>query len=188
MKTIQISLDEMQKRIARFRSLKPLPIQNPSIPEKARDVIYSRKLLSVIGLEQDAQTPINAQAPIRGAAGMTVTLAVCPPGQGPGLHSHRQTYETFTVMKGRFEVSWNDDGSGRAVLDLYDTVSFPPGVCRAFRNIGDDEGILQVIITGGVHDMTDIDFSANAKDEIEAVRPGLAAEFEKVGFTFTAGQ
>jgi quercetin dioxygenase-like cupin family protein len=188
MKTIQISLDEMQKRIARFRSLKPLPIQNPSIPEKARDVIYSRKLLSVIGLEQNAQTPINAQAPIRGAAGMTVTLAVCPPGQGPGLHSHRQTYETFTVMKGRFEVSWNDDGSGRAVLDLFDTVSFPPGVCRAFRNIGDDEGILQVIITGGVHDMTDIAFSERAKQEIEAVRPGLAAEFEKAGFTFTAGR
>jgi quercetin dioxygenase-like cupin family protein len=188
MKTIQISLDEMQKRIARFRSLKPLPIQNPSIPEKARDVIYSRKLLSVIGLEQNAQTPINAQAPIRGAAGMTVTLAVCPPGQGPGLHSHRQTYETFTVMKGRFEVSWNDDGSGRAVLDLYDTVSFPPGVCRAFRNIGDDEGILQVIITGGVHDMTDIAFSERAKQDIEAVRPGLAAEFEKAGFTFTAGR
>ena len=188
MKTIQISLDEMQKRIARFRSLKPLPIQNPSIPEKARDVIYSRKLLSVIGLEQNAQTPINAEAPIRGAAGMTVTLAVCPPGQGPGLHSHRQTYETFTVMKGRFEVSWNDDGSGRTVLDLYDTVSFPPGVCRAFRNIGDEEGILQVIITGGVHDMTDIAFSEKAKQEIEAVRPGLAAEFEQAGFTFTAGR
>ena len=188
MKTIQISLDEMQKRIARFRSLKPLPIQNPSIPEKARDVIYSRKLLSVIGLEQNAQTPINAEAPIRGAAGMTLTLAVCPPGQGPGLHSHRQTYETFTVMKGRFEVSWNDDGSGRAVLELYDTVSFPPGVCRAFRNIGDAEGILQVIITGGVHDMTDIAFSEKAKQEIEAVRPGLAAEFEKAGFTFTAGR
>ena len=188
MKTIQISLDEMQQRIARFRSLKPLPIQNPSIPEKARDVIYSRKLLSVIGLEQNAQTPINAEAPIRGAAGMTMTLAVCPPGQGPGLHSHRQTYETFTVLKGRFEVSWNDDGSGRAVLDLYDTVSFPPGVCRAFRNIGDEEGILQVIITGGVHDMTDIAFSEKAKQEIEAVRPGLAAEFEKAGFTFTAGR
>jgi len=188
MKTIRISLAEMQKRIARFRSLRPLPIQNPSIPEKARDVIYSRKLLSVIGLEQNAQTPINAEAPIRGAAGMTMTLAVCPPGQGPGLHSHRQTYETFTVMKGRFEVSWNDDGSGRAVLDLYDTVSFPPGVCRAFRNIGDEEGILQVIITGGVHDMTDIAFSEKAKQEIEAVRPGLAAEFEKAGFTFTAGR
>jgi len=186
MKTITLSGRDMAARIARFRSLKPLPIQNASIPEKARDVIYARQLLSVIGLETN--TPINAGAPITGAAGMTMTLAVCPPGQGPGLHSHRQTYETFTVLKGRFEVRWNDDGAEGAVLELYDTVSFPPGVCRSFRNIGDGEGILQVIITGGVHDMTDIDFAEKAKDEIEAVRPGLAAEFEKAGFTFTAGR
>jgi quercetin dioxygenase-like cupin family protein len=186
MKTVHLSSDQMQQRIARFNQLSPLPIQQTDIPLAARDVVYSRKLLSVIGLE--TSTPINAAAPIIGAAGMTMTLAVCPPGQGPGLHSHRQTYETFTVMKGRFEVRWNDDGSGRAVLELYDTVSFPPGVCRAFRNIGDEEGILQVIITGGVHDMTDIDFSASAKQEIEAVRPGLSAEFESAGFTFTAGQ
>src|SRR5687767_913956 len=187
MKTITISKADMQKRIARFGALKPLPIQQGDIPLAARDVVYSRKLLSVIGLESNS-TPINAGAPIVGAAGMTMTLAVCPPGQGPGLHSHRQTYETFTVMKGRFEVRWNDDGSGSAILELYDTVSFPPGVCRSFRNVGDEEGILQVIITGGVHDMTDIDFSEKAKEEIEAVRPGLAAEFEKVGFTFTAGR
>ena len=136
-----MSPEQMQKRIARWLDLKPLPIQNESIPVAARDVVYSRKLLSVIGLE--TTTPINAEAPIVGAAGMTMTLAVCPPGQGPGLHTHRETYETFTVMKGRFEVSWNDDGSGSAILELFDTVSFPPGVCRAFRNIGDDEGILQ---------------------------------------------
>ena len=119
---------------------------------------------------------------------MTMTLAVCPPGQGPGLHSHRQTYETFTVLKGRFEVRWNDDGSEGALLELYDTISFPPGVCRSFRNIGDGEGMLQVIITGGVHDMTDIAFSELAKQQIEAVGPGLSAEFEKAGFTFTAGR
>jgi quercetin dioxygenase-like cupin family protein len=187
MKTMHLSQADMECRIARYRKLNPLPIQNAAIPERARDVVYARKLLSVIGLE-DAKTPINAGAPIVGAAGMTMTLAVCPPGQGPGLHSHRQTYETFSVMKGRFEVTWNDDGSGRAVLELYDTVSFPPGVCRAFRNIGDEEGILQVIITGGVHDMTDIDFSEKAKRDIDAVGPGLSAEFEKAGFTFNAGR
>lgn len=187
MKTLRICAAEMQKRIARFEALRPLPIQQGDIPLAARDVVYSRKLLSVIGLE-GAQTPINAGAPILGAAGMTMTLAVCPPGQGPGLHAHRQTYETFTVLKGRFEVSWNDDGSERAVLELYDTVSFPPGVCRAFRNIGDEEGILQVLITGGVHDMTDIDFAEDAKQKIEAVGRGLAKEFEKAGFTFSAGK
>jgi quercetin dioxygenase-like cupin family protein len=187
MKTIRMSAAEMQSRIARYRQLAALPIQRSDIPLAARDVVYARKLLSVIGLE-DVTTPINAEAPIRGAAGMTMTLAVCPPGQGPGLHAHRQTYETFTVLKGRFEVSWNDDGSERALLELYDTISFPPGVCRAFRNIGDEEGILQVIITGGVHDMTDIDFAEEAKRRIEALRPGLAREFEQAGFTFTAGK
>jgi quercetin dioxygenase-like cupin family protein len=184
MKTIRISSADMEKRIARFRQLKPLPIQNASIPEKARDVVYSRKLLSVLGLE--TSTPINAEAPIRGAAGMTITLAVCPPGQGPGLHAHRQTYETFTVLAGEFEVRWNDDGGESATLRRFDTISFPPGVCRAFRNVGPAEGILQVIITGGVHDMSDIAFSHKAKQEIEAVRAGLAAEFEKVGFRFDA--
>jgi quercetin dioxygenase-like cupin family protein len=187
MKTIRLSKSEMQKRIARFRDLKPLPIQQGDLPLAARDVVYARNLLSVIGLE-DAVTPINAEAPIRGAAGMTMTLAVCPPGQGPGLHAHRQTYETFTVLKGRFEVSWNDDGSEREVLELFDTVSFPPGVCRAFRNVGDAEGILQVVITGGVHDMADVDFSPAAQHSIEAVGRGLTAEFEKAGFRFTAGK
>ena len=186
MKTIRVSKSEMQKRIARFRELEPLPIQSSAIPLAARDVVYARKLLSVIGLEE-AKTPINAGAPIRGAAGMTMTLAVCPPGQGPGLHAHRQTFETFTVLKGRFEVTWNDDGSQREVLELFDTVSFPPGVCRAFRNIGAEEGILQVIITGGVHDMADIDFSEDARRRIDAVRPELSREFEKAGFTFSAG-
>jgi len=186
MKTIRLSKNEMAKRIARFAQLEPLPIQQSAIPLAARDVVYARKLLSVIGLE-DAKTPINAGAPIVGAAGMTMTLAVCPPGQGPGLHAHRQTYETFTVLKGRFEVTWNDDGSEREVLGLFDTVSFPPGVCRAFRNVGDEEGILQVIITGGVHDMADIDFSPAARRRIEAVGQGLSGEFEKAGFTFSAG-
>ena len=187
MKTITLSKKDMESRISRFSSLKPLPIQDASTPEKARDVVYARKLLSVIGLE-DAKTPINMGAPIIGAAGMTMTLAVCPPGQGPGLHSHRETYETFTVLRGRFEVRWNDEGSEGAVLELYDTISFPPGVCRSFRNIGEGEGMLQVIITGGVHDMSDIAFSTHARNEIESVRPGLAAEFEKAGFTFTAGR
>jgi hypothetical protein len=85
-------------------------------------------------------------------------------------------------------VRWNDDGSERAVLELYDTISFPPGVCRAFRNIAADEAILQVVITGGVHDMNDIDFAEDAKRAIEAVHAGLAREFERVGFSFTAGK
>lgn len=188
MQTSHISLEQMEQRVARFKSLQPLAIQQGNaVPLAARDVVYARKLLSVIGLDGDAKTPINSAAPITGAAGMTMTLAVCPPGQGPGLHSHRQTYETFTVLTGRFEITWNDSGEDRLVLEQFDTISIPPGVCRAFRNVGESEGILQVLITGGVHDMTDIAFSGQAAQTIEAVSPAALAHFKDAGFRFDAG-
>jgi quercetin dioxygenase-like cupin family protein len=186
MKTIELTQSDMVQRVARYRELKPLPTQTATgVPLEAKDVIYARKLLSVIGLESGS-TPVSSDAPIRGAAGMTMTLAVCPPGQGPELHAHVKTYETFTVLRGRFEVRWNDDGSERLVLEEFDTVSVPPGVCRAFRNIGDDEGVLQVLITGGVHDMQDIDFARQIGDRLAAIDPRARAYFEQAGFTFTA--
>lgn len=188
MRTIKIPRAEMESRIARFDRLEPLEAQkNAGIPLEAADVVWSRKLLSVVGLEEGLETPVNAAAPIRGAGGITVTLAVCPPGTGPSLHAHQATWETFTVLKGRFEVYWNDDGGERVALGPLDAISVPPGVCRGFTNVSGEEGILQVIISGGVHDMDDIDFSPRAAARIEAVRPGLVAEFEKTGLTFTAG-
>lgn len=187
MKTIEISADNMESRISRYGALKPLPIQqDPEIPREASDIIYARKLLSVIGLEDAADTPINVGAPIVGAAGMTMTLAVCPPGQGPSLHAHHRTYETFTVLQGRFEITWNDDGAGRTVLEQFDTISMPPQVNRAFRNIGDVEGILQVLITGGVHDKTDIDVAPIVAARLDGIKPGLKSKFEALGITFNA--
>ena len=189
MQTNHVSQEQMESRVARFGALQPLAIQQGNaVPQAARDVVYARKLLSVIGLEGSARTPINSAAPITGAAGMTMTLAVCPPGQGPGLHSHRQTYETFTVLTGKFEITWNDNGENRLVLEQFDTISIPPGVCRAFRNVGAVEAILQVIITGGVHDMTDIAFSGHAAAAIEAAAPGALKHFTEAGFRFDAGQ
>ncbi len=188
MRTIRISDAEMQGRVARFERLQALEAQkNSGIPVEAADIVWSRKLLSVIGLEEGLDTPINSAAPIRGAGGITVTLAVCPPGTGPSLHAHQATYETFTVLQGRFEVYWNDDGGERVELSRFDTISVPPGVCRGFTNVSGEEGILQVIISGGIHDLNDIDFSPKAAARIEALGPGLVEEFEKTGLTFTAG-
>ena len=188
MKTIRISNAEMQGRVARFDQLEALEAQKSArIPVEAADIVWSRKLLSVIGLEEGLDTPINSAAPIRGAGGITVTLAVCPPGTGPSLHAHRATYETFTVLQGRFELYWNDDGGQRVELSRFDTISVPPGVCRGFTNVSGEEGILQVIISGGIHDLNDIDFSPKAAAWIEALGPGLVEEFEKTGLTFTAG-
>jgi len=189
MKTIDIKPQDMARRVSRFGALKPLKAaESLDIPMAAKDVIYSRTLLSVIGLGGDADTPVNQGAPIQGAGGMTMTLAVCPPGTGPSLHAHQQTWETFTVLEGRFEIRWNDDGGERVELDRFDTISVPPGVCRAFRNIGDADGILQVVITGGVHDMGDIDFPAATARELAGFGPGVLEAFEQRGLTFTAGR
>ena len=189
MKTISISAQDMEKRVARYADLNPLPLaESLDMSQEAKDVIYSRTILSVIGLGEDAETPVSKGAPIQGAGGMTMAFAVCPPGNGPSLHSHRQTYETFTVVKGRFEITWNDDGNERTELGLLDTIAVPPGVCRAFRNISDEEGILQVVITGGVHDMGDIDFPASIGERLEEFGGDVLQQFKDRGFTFTAGK
>ena len=190
MKTISIAPEEMAARLSRFAQLKPLPIQDdPNVPLEANDIVYARKLLSVISLESATDTPINSAAPIVGAGAMTMTMAVCPPGQGPSLHTHHKTFETFTVLKGRFECTWNDDGEHSVILEEFDTLSVPPKVCRAFRNVSDEEAVLQVLITGDVYNMTDIDMAPVVAEMLDAVQPGMAATFaEKTGLTFTAGK
>ena len=188
MKTISVTADDMESRIARFADLTPLEAQKKThMPQEAADIVWSRRLMSVIRLDEGLDTPINAAAPITGAGGITITLAACPPGTGPSLHAHQATYETFTVLQGRFEIYWNDDGGERAELGRFDTISVPPGVCRGFRNISEEEDILQVVVSGGGHDLNDIDFAPKAAEEIEAFQCGLVAEFEKTGLTFTAG-
>lgn len=188
MQTVEITQEEMAQRVARFSDLKPLAVQdNPNIPLEAKDVVYSRKIYSVIGLE-GVSTPVNEGAPIQGAGGMTMAFPSCPPGQGPDLHSHGETYETFTVIEGEFEFTWNDDGGNSVMLGRLDTISVPPGVCRAFRNVGDTDGLLLVVITGGVHDMNDIDFRPSVADKVSAISDAALTEFKKAGFTFTAGK
>lgn len=189
MKTIAPEPTEIERRIARFQSLRPMKAQrDASVPLEAADIVWSRKLMPVIALESKSATPINDEsAPIIGAAGMTITLAVCPPGQGPTLHAHRNTFETFTVLQGAFEFALGDKGEHKVVLERFDTISVPPAICRAFRNVSEEEGILQVIITGGVHDMNDIDIVPEAAVRLSRIAPEFLANLKASGLNFTAG-
>lgn len=187
MKTIQMTLEEMKERTARFAELDTIPaMKNDKIPQQAADLIYSRKLLPVISPE-GVDNPFGALAPIQGAAGMSMIIAMCPPNQGPSLHAHHKTYETFTVLDGQFKFTWGDKGEHSVVLSKFDTLSVPPGICRAFCNVGDREGILQVVITGGIHDRNDIAFPPIVAEQVKKVGPGILEEFEKTGLKFNAG-
>lgn len=180
------SLDEsMQHRVARYADLTPLPIQkDPAIPVSALDLVYARKLLPVVGLNDGADTPITSSAPIRGAAGITLTYAACPPGQGPGLHAHKATHETFVVMQGDFEITWGTKGEHAMRLGRLDVFSVPPGVTRAFRNVGDGEGILLVIISGGEHNMNDIHLPEMAASALNNASPELFRKMTGAGITY----
>ena len=57
-----------------------------------------------------------------------------------------------------------------------------------YKNISNKEGLLQVIISGGVHDMKDIAFTNAAKVKMEKIQKNLSKKFEQVGFKFNAGQ
>ena len=111
MKTLKLTKTYMDKRVSRFLELEPLPIQiDKTVPQAGKDIVYARQLLSVIGLDpSEGKTPINSGAPITGAGGITISLAKCPIGQGPGLHNHLATYETFTVLEGEFLIKWNGE-------------------------------------------------------------------------------
>lgn len=172
-------------RVARYDQLDILESQkNHDIPQQVADLIWSRKLLPAICLENPEPNPFGVKSPIHGAGGMTMLFAVCPPGTGPTLHKHHRTYETFTVMKGRFEFRFGDAGSEKLVLNRCDVFSLPPGVHRGFRNISDEEGILQVIVTGGTHDRTDISFPPATAHEISAAGEQYLDYFKKLGLVF----
>lgn len=172
-------------RIARFAQLRLVASQaSHDLPQDVADLIWSRQLLPVIARVDAVDGPFGTEAPIVGAGDMSMTYAVCPPNTGPTLHAHRRTFETFTVMRGRFEFSAGDQGEEKVVLEPLDVVSVPPGVHRAFRNISEESGILQVIVTGGVHDQDDIYFPAATAAQIAAKNPKYVDYFKKIGLHF----
>lgn len=187
MKTVKLTRQELEERISRFDKLQPMSSMQDlaRVPLEARDIVFARKLMPVVLEKTDS--PFGNVAPIYGAAGMSMWVSICPPGQGPCLHAHHRTYETFIVLEGAFEFRLNDTGDQEVVLNKWDTLSCPPGVCRGFRNISDKDSVILTVITGGVHDRNDVSLPPSVAEQLNRLGPGVAAEFEKIGLTFDAG-
>lgn len=72
---INLSKDEIEKRIARFTRLSVLDSQKGhDIPQAVADLIWSRELLPVVAREEE-QSPLGSRAPIPGAGDMSITYA-----------------------------------------------------------------------------------------------------------------
>ena len=188
METVQMSREEIERCTGRFAALQPMEFMknDTTVSQAAKDIILARKLMPVV-LER-TQSAFGNDAPIYNAAGLTMFISIMPPGQGPCLHAHVKTFETFIVLEGKLEFSLNDDGGERIVLNRWDTFSCPPGVNRGFRNVDTTDSVLLTIITGGINDRNDIGLPPAIARQIEAVDAHALEVFKtKMGLRFDAG-
>lgn len=134
-----ISVEEMQARVARYRTLSASPqaFVDTRIPE------YERDIYNVIGrgVTEDA----GLAPSIADSRYFSITYVGAEPGKGAALHAH-ETIEVFIPLVGRWAAYWGADGDKEIELDPFDVISFPPGVYRGFRNISDGPGMLMAII------------------------------------------
>ena len=141
MASVQISKDEMLKRVARFKALRPShqAFVDSRIPG------HEREIFNVIGrgVTEDA----SLAPAITDAQNFNITLVHAAPGKGTALHSH-QTIEVFIPLSGEWAIYWGDNGENELPLGQWDTISVPPGVMRGFRNTGSEEGYLMAILGG----------------------------------------
>ena len=139
MASVQISREEMLKRVAHFKELKPLDY-------KAMGMGYvpqGMEGFSLIGQVAKAITPT-----ITGEHGFTVGLAKVSPGKGSPPHSHT-TVEVFVPLSGKWVFTWGAKGNEEEViLEAWDTISFPQGVMHGFRNLSDQDAYFLAILGG----------------------------------------
>lgn len=139
MKIIDLSEDEMAPRVARLKDLKPSKqaFVDTRLPDHFRDIY------NVIG-RGVTEDPDLAPA-ITDARYFSITYVGAEPGKGAALHAH-ETIEVFIPMTGKWSAYWGEQGDKEIILDTFDVVSFPPGVLRGFKNVGDEPAMLMAII------------------------------------------
>jgi len=191
MKTLNMSQAEMERYIARFDSLTPNKADyatREGVPAEAYEMVAAKNIYLVMATPKDT-VGANTQPAIPGVAGASLYIVECPPGDGPALHAHMKTRETFMCLDGRFEVRWGDLGQHRIELAPLDTISVPAGVTRAFRNIAPGRSRLLALIQGeDAEALNDIALTPEVGIEVER-RFGADAKagLERIGMVFTAG-
>ena len=161
-----MTAEEIRQRTGRFADLRPMSTVKDLtwVPQAVLDIVFARKIMPVV--LEPTKNVFGHESPITGAGGLSVHISVCPPGQGPCLHSHNTTYETFMCLEGEFEFFVNEVGQEKIRLGRWDTFSCPPGVYRGFRNVSDKDSVLVTLITGVTDNRDDVSCPASVATEI----------------------
>jgi len=157
--------EEMDARIARYNELEPMSTTDDLawVPQDAWEIFFARKIMAVI--LEDTKSPFGNRAPIIGANGTTMFISIMPPGQGPCLHDHNETYETFMVLQGSIEYRVGDPIEHKRVLNQWDVFSCPPGVYREFNNVGEGDAVQLTILTGPI-ERDDVTMPHSVKERV----------------------
>ena len=191
MKTITVTLEEMERRVARFSQITPQSnsySEEDGIPKEAYEMLTAKTLYLLMSPECQGG-PMAHQPAVVTKDKMSVIIAECPPGDRPLLHAHHRTNETFFCLDGRFRIRWGDEGENQTYLEQYDMIAVPPGVVRDFTNVSNKTARLLVWITGETED----DFNDIEMPPIEAQRlekkfgNEVLEKFKNIGVSFNAG-
>jgi mannose-6-phosphate isomerase-like protein (cupin superfamily) len=189
MKTLRPTQEEMKKRIARFKELKPRSASLESKTGIPTEVIrmLNPKANYVVMAPDDVPGLLSPNPAVNGGhEGMLrVGIAECAPNDGPGLHVHWKTHETFMALSGKWRIDWGDEGEEHVILEPFDLIAVPPKVTRKFTNISDKDAHLLVLIQGKKEDFNDVGRpAAAAKPIVEKYGPEMIEKLEKAGWQF----
>lgn len=181
--------DTVARRVARYATLVPYKDSMNAangIPPEAMLMMSPDKVMPIMspaGWEGRSKV-----APVKGAPGLTITLAECPPGDSAGLHKHTASVENFFCVQSRFEIIWGEEGQFSTILEPLDFVSVPAGVYRDFKNVGNELGRLLVMIQPEPGDRQDAVYHAASTGEEIAKKWGTATVQAMAGIGIRFGE
>lgn len=156
-------------QIARFSDLVPVKktfeVNGIAIPEEAYALVAAKN--NVVLMEPRAES--SNRAAILGPPSVKVFVSTCPPGQGPALHLHPTSTETFLPLTGAWRISWGRQGENGVDIGPFDAVCVPPGHYRAFRNVGESEATILVMVNYPNEDTSEPTITVRSvRDEVQA--------------------
>src|ERR1700758_110416 len=97
--TVKVSPEEMAGRVVRFKDMTPRPKPGAGeLPDEIVEFMTADANYSYLAPAMEGRSIIQRYAALTGGdAGdaISVSLAVCSPGRGPGVHAHLNTVEAF---------------------------------------------------------------------------------------------
>lgn len=146
MDTKNVSVEEMEKFVARFAELKG----SEEAFVDSRLPGHKRFKINIVGMGvvEAADKPELAPNIPLPAYGFNLGMIQAEHGNGAALHAH-ETEEVFMPLIGPWAIVWmTGEGEKEIVLEPFDSISVPQGVYRGFRYVGDGKGTLLTLIGG----------------------------------------